>query len=433
MAVTILKGHYEKLILVVSFICATVITLSYLFSEPESVVQDDSSVRDMFWFDTNDNGEQVLEFSKETPLNPGDTLTFVSKEDENIYKTFEVAKIVLKSRGSYSIEIAGKKIDGMLMSNNDLFLDQNWKKSKAVLDFVPDSGRPSQIPLSQVSSITGIKQIIFNEPIEELDPDEHFLSLYQVMNDGHSDHNDTRVDRVRWTTSSEESNESIYDLFTPPIIYLVDGNLTTKLPEKEVISVVKTEEFGITLETFQQKPYRFRMKGFSSEYPFFEDLEPANVDKRLNTRIKMVPGTPYKSNSDGKPGSPSLIPTTEDDINKLLMVTVFRVDTVQDEKSGGVRPIGRAMVKDFKLGGKVFEIRHGWSEVFAGENEIILNYRLEGAEEKIVLSDKDTGKTIEFGSRKYLIKEIDTSGKSLLIEKRGPNLSDLRAEKLVLP
>jgi len=397
------------------------------------LVQDDSSQLDMFWFDINDNGEQVLEFSKETRLNPGDTVTFVSKDDEDSFQTFEIAQIALKSRGSYTIEIAGKKIDGMLMSNNDLFLDRTWKKSKAVLDFVPDSGRPSQIPLSQVSSIIGKKQFIFDDPIEELDPDEHFLSLYQGMNDRHSDHNDTRVDRVRWTTSTEESNESIYDLFTPPVIYLVDGNLTTKLPEKEVIIVEKTEEFGLTMETFQQKPYRFRMKGFSSEFPFFEDLEPTNKEKRLNTRIKMVPGTPYKSNSDGKPGFPSLIPTTKDDVNKLLMVTVFRVDTVQDEKSGGVRPIGRAMVKDFKLGGKVFEIRHGWSEVFAGENEIILNYRLEGTEEKIVLSDKDIGKTIEFGSRKYLIKEIDLSGKSLLIQKRGPNPNDLLTEKLVLP
>ncbi|MDC0157455.1 hypothetical protein OAK38_06820 [Verrucomicrobia bacterium] len=253
------------------------------------------------------------------------------------------------------------------------------------------------------------------------------------MNAQDSDHNDTRVDRVRWTTSAEESNESIYDLFTPPIIYLVDGNLTTKLPEKEVITVVKTEEFGLTLDNFQQKPYRFRMKGFTSEFPFFEDLDPADKEKRHNTRIKMVPGTPYKSNLDGKKGTPSLIPTTEDDVDKLLMVTVFRVDTVQDEKSGGVRPIGRAMVRDFKLGGKVFEIRHGWPEVFAGENEIILNYRLEGADEKIVLSDKEIGKTIEFGSRKYLIKEIDLSDKSLLIEKRGPSPNDIRTEKLVLP
>ena len=158
---TILKDHYEKIILAVSLICATVISLISLLSEPEALVQDDSSQLDMFWFDINDNGEQVLEFSKETRLNPGDTVTFVSKDDEDSFQTFEIAQIALKSRGSYTIEIAGKKIDGMLMSNNDLFLDRTWKKSKAVLDFVPDSGRPSQIPLSQVSSIIGKKQFIF--------------------------------------------------------------------------------------------------------------------------------------------------------------------------------------------------------------------------------------------------------------------------------
>ena len=120
----ILKDHYEKIILVASLVCATVISLISLLSVPESVVQDDGSELDMFWFDTNDNGEQVLEFSKETRLSPGDTLTFVSKEDENSFKTFEIAKIALKSRDSYALEIDGKIIDGMLMSNNDLFLDR---------------------------------------------------------------------------------------------------------------------------------------------------------------------------------------------------------------------------------------------------------------------------------------------------------------------
>ena len=91
---TILKDHYEKIILAVSLVCATVISLISLLTELESVVQDDSSELDMFWFDSNDNGDQVLEFSKETRLNPGDTLTFVSKEDENSFKTFEIAKIV---------------------------------------------------------------------------------------------------------------------------------------------------------------------------------------------------------------------------------------------------------------------------------------------------------------------------------------------------
>ena len=76
--------------------------------------------------------------------------------------------------------------------------------------------------------------ILFEQPIEEFDPDERYVSLYQGLKAVETEGNQTKVDRVRWTKPSEESDDSIYDLFTPPIIYLVDGNLTTKLPEKVV-------------------------------------------------------------------------------------------------------------------------------------------------------------------------------------------------------
>ena len=109
--------------------------------------------------------------------------------------------------------------------------------------------------------------------------------------------------------------------FTPPIIYLIDGNLTTSLPEKA--EVRKTEEFGLSLRSFQKKPYRYKMRGFRIP-PFFEDTDPGIKEKRLNPRTRMEPGVPYRINTNGKPGSTSLIKTTQDDENKLLMVTVFR-------------------------------------------------------------------------------------------------------------
>ena len=129
----------------------------------------------------------------------------------------------------------------------------------------------------------------------------------------------------------------------------------------------------------------------------------------------------------------SLIATTEDDENKLIKVTYFVVQQIRDAKGGGVRRVGRAMVQDYKLGGKPFEINSDMQEVFAGENEIRMSFRLDGASEPIILFDKDVGKVLEFGSRKYLIKEINSDEKSLLIEKRGPEPNDLRTEKLTLP
>ena len=95
--------------------------------------------------------------------------------------------------------------------------------------------------------------------------------------------------------------------------------------------------------------------------------------------------------------------------------------------------MGRALVQDYKLGGAPFEINSLMPEVFAGENEIRMSFRLDGASELIVLSDKDIGKALEFGSRKYLIKEINSDEKSLLIEKHGPGSEDLLTKKLTMP
>jgi len=71
--------------------------------------------------------------------------------------------------------------------------------------------------------------------------------------------------------------------------------------------------------------------------------------------------------------------------------------------------------------------------VFAGDNKIELSFSLDGPSEQVYLTDKDIGKVLEFGARKYLIKEIDVEEKSLLIEKQDSSPNKPRTEKLTLP
>ena len=61
------------------------------------------------------------------------------------------------------------------------------------------------------------------------------------------------------------------------------------------------------------------MRGFSDTLLFSSDTD--GIEKRFNPRTRMEPGVPYRINTNGKPGSTS-IKTTQDDENKLLMVTV---------------------------------------------------------------------------------------------------------------
>jgi hypothetical protein len=428
----ILKSHYDKVILVCSLLIALLLGLISLFSDSGIEVPGKGSTRDLFWFDINEAGSQILELSKETNLVPGDSITFVSNNDKHIADSFEIAKIILLKGSYYTIKFGNKEMEGTIMSGTDLTLGKDWQKSKIVLDFITDDGRVP-IPLSQISSIQGNRQFIFDELLEEFDPDERYISLYQGLGTDETEGNQTKVDRVRWTKPTEELDDSIYDLFTPPIIYLVDGNLTTKLPERVVNITVKIEDFGLLLESIEKKPYRFKMSGWIGGVPIFDDQAPDVAQRRQNRRIRMEKGVPYRENITGKPGTPSLVPTTAEDGNKLLMIKHFEVQQIKDEKSGGVRPVGRALVEDYKLGGKPFEINSLMPEVFAGENEIRMKFSLNGLNEQIVLSDKDVGKVLEFNSRKYLIKEIDLNGKSLLIEKRGPEPNDFRAKTLILP
>jgi len=430
-----LKAHYEKFILLISVLIALTFglllpLLPSLFSDGGSEPLPENSAGKTFFFSESDAGLQTLELSKDTGLMPGDTITFVSIEDENEAKAFRIPKVILENRSRLTVGFDKKEIRGKLMSGTDIVLDGSWKKLRNPLEIASEKGRAS-IPFPQIGYISGEKLLAFDDPIEEFDSEEWRISLHQPLHAERVDNNQTKTDRVRWTKTLDESGDSIYDLFTPPIIYLIDGNLTTSLPEK--VEVLKTEKFGLSLLRFQKKPYRFKMRGFSNTAPFFEDMDPTIKDRRLNPKTRMELNEPYRINTNGKPGSSSLIKTTVDDENKLLMVKYFKLEYLKDEKTGGVRPVGRALVQDYKLGGKPFEINSRMQEVFAGDNEIEMSFSLDGPSEQIVLSDKDVGKVLEFGSRKYLIKEINVEEKSLLIEKRSPPPNNPRTEKLSLP
>ena len=432
-----LKAHYEKIILLISVLIALTFgllmpLLSSLFSDGDSETLPEGSAGEAFFFSVSDGGLQTLEISKDTGLLPGDTITFVSIEDEKEAKAFRIPKVILENRSRLTVGFGKKEIRGKLISGTDIVLDGDWKKFRTPLEIANEEGRGrATIAFSQINYISGERLIAFDDPIEEFDSEEWRISLHQPLHAEKVDHNQTKTDRVRWTKPLDESGDSIYDLFTPPIIYLIDGNLTTSVPEK--VEVRKTEEFGLSLQSFQKKPYRFKMRGFSNTAPSFEDLDPTIKDRRLNPQTRMELNVPYRINTNGNPGSTSLIKTTEDDENKLLMVKYFKLEYLKDEKTGGVRPVGRALVQDYKLGGKPFEINSRMTEVFAGDNEIEMSFSLDGPSEQIVISDKDVGEVLEFGSRKYKILEINVEEKSLLIEKQGPLPNNLRKEKLSLP
>ena len=194
--------------------------------------------------------------------------------------------------------------------------------------------------------------------------DQNQISFYQrTLNDQYSF---GEVDKFKWTNPSTDENSTPYDLFTPPIIYIHNGDLTTRLPEKEV-KAEELEPFGLTLTKVSKSEYPLILKSWVGETPYFEDLMSngsLTLGKAVRNRVEL--GKPYKRDLSRKPGQPSLIPCDDNDSQKMFIVQHFAVQQYRNPQTGGLRPVGRAMIKDFQLGGNAFEINTLMTKVYAG-------------------------------------------------------------------
>ena len=102
--------------------------LSSMFSDGDSVEPFGVSSGESFVFGENEAGLQTLELSKENGLMPGDTITFVSIEDENDAKAFPIQKIILESRSRLTVAMATRKLPAGLFRGWMLFWMMIGKK-----------------------------------------------------------------------------------------------------------------------------------------------------------------------------------------------------------------------------------------------------------------------------------------------------------------
>ena len=86
----ILKSHYDKIVLLLSVLAVIVSVLVGLLSGEEDERGGWSGSDSAFYFDTDNAGNVTLELGKENGLMPGQSVTFVSKEDESISKTIPI-------------------------------------------------------------------------------------------------------------------------------------------------------------------------------------------------------------------------------------------------------------------------------------------------------------------------------------------------------
>jgi hypothetical protein len=90
------------------------------------------------------------------------------------------------------------------------------------------------------------------------------------------------------------------------------------------------------------------------------------------------------------------------------------------QKNGGVKPVGRALIEDHSLGIKPFEVNSIMENVFLGQFEVKLRFKI-GKEDsyETTLSASDQGKEINYNNRIYKILGFDAEKKSVNLRKEN--------------
>ena len=350
---------------------------------------------------------------------PGEKI-YSFKGKGNYSQGIKIDSVYLRSRSSITITLFdNKKISGVILSSYTFNMD--WIKSRDVLR-IKSKTSVSDIQVSKIKRITG--QLTLNVLSENIEIDSSFTSwsLYDPNNN-----NETIQfsDKPRWIEPDLDTDDYSFDLFTPPILYMHEGKLLGRLPQQE--SEDKTiEPFGLTLFDVQKSEYDFKIAGWVGSTPYITDLKTENNPGSGNFVRNRVPiGQPHKRLVGRKQGQPSLVPCQVDDPERLIVVENFKVQKVKNEKTGGTVSIGRALVRDYQLGGESFEINSMMDKVYAGTLLFLFKTSLPGiTSTTIEFNSKENGKKFEIGGRLYEITDINTKENKITVTKSDPRLSE---------
>jgi hypothetical protein len=104
------------------------------------------------------------------------------------------------------------------------------------------------------------------------------------------------------------------------------------------------------------------------------------------------------------------------------------------QKNGGVKPVGRALIEDHSLRIKPFEINSIMENVFLGQFEVKLKFKI-GKEDsyETTLSASDQGKDISYNNRIYKVLEFDAEKKSVKLRKANAIPNQFEDLELLAP
>lgn len=383
---------------------------------------------------SQESGTIIMETKTPHGLMPGDIVTISGATPEFFNGNFTVETILAPESNDETrlLLFDGNTILGRFKKSGTPELDRKWRSQTSSLSILTDKS-VQEIRMADLEQLWGSKIFTMAAKSSYNEDAEGDFKLIAYQNRSRTVRKIESASGGKWVDiSSPKKGDPSYDLFTPPVLYVINGRLETSLPEAAK-AVKPPEEFGLRLAAFEKVPYRFRIRSWIGETPYLEDLRrefPPGSGRFVRNRLELR--IPYKENPTYKPGSPSLIPTDVEDASKMVMVNYFAVQQVRDPRTGGVRSVGRAMIKDFRLSVKPFEINSFMEKTHAGQYRITVEPTArEFAGEKFSFEENATGTQFHIGRRDFKILGIDFNNSKVHLEKQALDPPELQREWLI--
>ena len=404
--------HLEKVFLIISIIIFGILTYILTTDKNNFIIEEINYNR--FEIKSKSGGSYFL-FSQPLSIMPGEFL-HVYDLDNKLQDKYEVKSVLIPAREEITVFTENDTIRGT--TRQEITVLDNWQDSPTILA-LRNGRETSQIRFADIKRIKGPLYLNINADVKTLNNSEYNISFYQKSQSS----NNITPDKIKWINGLLDKNQTIYDMFTPPIIFIHDGQLTTKLPEKEK-EAEEIEPFGLSLVEVTKAEYPLRLKSWVGQTPYFEDLSVTEVSG-AGVRNRIEVGKSYKRIVNRKPGQPSLEICDNNDSDRLFVVQYFAVQQYRNPDTGGLKPVGRAMIKDFRIEGDPFEINSLMKKVYAGSLKMTFRASLPGlSSEEFTFESSDEERVFDFGGRRYQISNIDFENKMIRVVKQDPRSTE---------
>jgi len=207
-----------------------------------------------------------------------------------------------------------------------------------------------------------------------------------------------------WLNAEEQANGELYDVFTPPAIWIdKDGTFIFESPLDEPVDV----SFGVYLAKLENEPYRIQLEGYVEED--FSDPRKSVLllfDEEKRQRVRARIGQSVQEHE--------------------FMIYNFTIDRIRD--SSGIEKLAVATILDFRDGRRIF-LTHG-KRKYKDNTTVVLRSK-EDAQFEVRIAQKPP---YEFrtANAKYILEKINLEESSVIVRKLGIGASEPENKTLYL-